>query len=302
MKIFTLSKRGFAVAIVSILSLFLTQNTKACVDYHLNVRFICHYDDPNYQNISLTVTNLQLAGGSPNEFCSCGITGYTSMWSNIQYVAFVDSGTTNTIPGFDVWTPDANANNAWDNVLSTGNWNAFVQDVNTTLAPGTPVELIIRASLPPGYTFSVIDSSISNTAVGTDEWDNTNQTLANSHQSITWGWSQQTTYFAEGAGSTYFSDLDAALLVSVADQLKPQFDLYPVPAVDQLYVKLGNVELQLRSAKVFSATGQLVAELNAQDFESGLARLDLSAYPQGIYFLRLDTENGTETKKFSKVD
>ena len=277
----------------------LTTPTKACVDWHTTVFVTCHYDTVNFTDIAITVSNLRLFGGNPNEFCSCAITNWTNIFSQINYVAFVDSGTTNPLPGFDVWNADANATNSWESVLATGDWSGYVSSVNGAGLPaGQAVELIIRASLPMGYTFSLIDSSLTVTQLGTDEWDNTNQTLANSHQSITGFWTGgQPTYIAEYS-STYFDDLDNAILTSVADRLEEKLiEVGPVPAKDRLYVHLRNDNFILETAEVFNMSGQKVMEIPLAGLHSGRMELDVSAYPNGVYFLKLQTQQGVQTEK-----
>lgn len=279
----------------------LSQPAKACVDYHTTVFITCHYDTVNFTDIAITVSNLRLFGGNPNDFCSCGITNYTDVFTNIHYVAFVDSGTTNPVTGFDVWNADANSTNAWESVLATGDWSGFVSGVNGNgLQSGSPVELIIRASLPAGYYFSLLDSNVYATQLGTDEWDNTNQTLANSHQSITSFWTGWPgTFIAEHSGSTYFSDLDNSIITSLDEKIEPSYlEIGPVPAMDRLYVHLNNPDLTLQSASLYNLSGQKVGRVPLDGLRSGKVELDVSTYPEGVYFLKLETTSGVQTKKF----
>ena len=292
------------LALLLIGPLFLAQPAKACVDYHTTVFITCHYDTTNFTDIAITVSNLRIFGGNPNDFCSCGITNYTNMFSQIQYVAFVDSGTTNPLAGFDVWTPNSNASNAWESVLATGNWNGFVSGVNQNgLVVNAPVELIIRASLPPGYTYSVLDSNITVTQLGTDEWSNTNQNLVNSHQSITGFWTGGApTLIAEQGNSTYFQDLDNAILLNVDNAVERAYlEVGPVPARDELRVKLNQPHLFLEDAAVYNTAGQLIDRVPLTELRSGNASVDVSAWPEGIYFLRVRTATGDQTKKITII-
>lgn len=299
-KKFTL--KHFLLAGLMLFGISLSQQSRACVDQAAWVRVTCHYDTVNWEDVAVTVSNLNLAGGAPNQFCSCAINGVTSIWSDIQYVAFVDSGTTNPVAGFDVWTPDANASNAWSNVVQFGTWDGFVANVNQNgLLNGVPVELIIRAKLPMGFTFSVLDSSLSSSQVGTDEWDANGDSLANSHQQVNWLTSGGApTYMPEGAQSTYFDDLDNALMTSLEEQLQPALlEIFPVPVVDKLYVKLADPSLFIEGLELYSVNGQQMMEI--EHLNQGPAVLDMSGYVPGVYFLRVRTDEGMVTKKVIKT-
>lgn len=280
---------------------FLATPTKACIDFHTTVFITCHYDTTNWTDISVTVSNLRLFGGNPNDFCSCGITNYTDVFSNIQYVAFVDSGTTNPVAGFDVFNADANSSSAWESVLATGDWSGFVSSVNGNgLTGSAPVELIIRASLPMGYTFTLLDSNLQVTQLGTDEWDNANQTLANSHQSISGFWTGgAATFIAEDPANGYFQDLDNAILLSTEGPAVPSYlKIGPVPATDRLFIHLENPSLSLLNAAVYNVEGRLVGNVPLDAIRSGKTEVDVSAYPEGVYFIKLKTEKGEQTEKF----
>jgi Secretion system C-terminal sorting domain len=274
--------------------------SKACVDYHNDsVYVIVHYDSTNFTDVTLTLTNLRLFGGNPNQFCSCGITSYTNVFSNILYVAFVDSGTTNPVQGFDVWDASANAANAWNNVVATGNWSGFVSMVNANgLAANAPVELLIRARLPVGATFYLMDSAIYYTQMGTDEWFDGSQTLGNTHQSVS-GIDGPFDYRPEAPGSTYFSDLDAIFLTGrTAPQQRDGIDVFPVPAQDKVYVALRDPGSTLDRIEVYDAIGRIVFQQNAS--ESRQSELNFAGLPTGMYFLQLHSDKGVLTKRIVK--
>jgi hypothetical protein len=122
---------------------------------------------------------------SPGQSCSCGLQSWTSIFSNIYYVAFVDSGTDNPVNGFPIWVPDVNANNSWASATASPGWKGFVSDVTATLSSGSPVELVVYATVPAGYTLLVADSALRSSQIGADEWDKAGDSLANTHQSTT---------------------------------------------------------------------------------------------------------------------
>lgn len=283
--------------------LFSTPNeTKACVDYHNDSVFvIVHYDStfsPN-TDVSITLSNLQLFGGSPNQFCSCGVNSITNIFSDILYVAFVDSGTTNPVAGFDVWDASANASNAWAGVVASGNWSGFVAQVNGNgLTPGGKVELLIRARLPVGYTFAFMDTTLTVMKMGTDEWFDSQQTLGNTHQSVS-GVEYGFQYISEGQNSTYFADLDAAYLTGRKDpESLLGLQLFPVPAMDKVYVRLNNPSNAIKELQLLDAAGRVLQS------HSGLSgqqtQLDLADLPNGLYFIKVSSALGTETKRILK--
>jgi hypothetical protein len=163
-----------------------TKITKACIDYIQTPPPLTVKIDSTWTKFEMTVHNLQIFAGAPGDFCTCGLVTYAPFFDFIYYVAFVDSGTTNPINGFDVWNPNASATNAWSAQIPFSTWNGFVAAVINNMTPNTPVELIIKADLPAGYTaFWQVDSTLSVSGLGADEWDNTNDTLAFTHNSIT---------------------------------------------------------------------------------------------------------------------
>lgn len=274
-------------------------SARACVQTHDSVYTKVHYETPGNTDVSITLTNLRLATGTPNEFCSCGITAVTSIFSQILYVAFVDSGTINPIPGFDQWNPSAQASNAWNSVLTTNDWSAFVSSVGASgLQFNRPVELIIRARLAPGYTYTLLDSILYVAQLGTDAYDNANQVLGNMHQDIS-GIQGPHTLIPEGPGSTYFATLDAALMTSNRPALPAyQLEIYPVPARDELRISLSDPLNVVHSMEVFDMQGRRITE--TADLKSHAETMDISQLPTGVYLLKVSTSNGVVTKKFSK--
>jgi hypothetical protein len=276
------------------------QQARACVQVHDSVYVRVHYETPGNTDVSITVTNLRLATGTPNEFCSCGITNVTNVFSTILYVAFVDSGTTNPYQGFDVWDASAPAANAWNTVLATNDWSAFVSEVNSNgLTFNHPVDLIIRARLAPGYTYSFLDSALYVSQLGTDAYDNTNQVLGNMHQDIS-GFQGPHTLIPEGPGSTYFANLDAALMTSKPDpKVLENLSVYPVPARDRLNVALHNPLNSLVEIAIFDAMGKRIQQLDVKGQE---AIVDVAALPKGVYFMKVTTANGVKTQRFVTAD
>ncbi len=158
---------------------------KACVDYWTppSITVTVHYN-AMFTEALVVVSNLSLFGGPNGAFCSCAITTVTDDFSDLQYIAFVDSGTYEPVAGFAPWDASVSAGSAWSTIQS-GDWNGFIAEVvGPGISTGTPVELLIRAALPPGASFSSLDSTITYSALGTDEWSPTDEELTFSHNSL----------------------------------------------------------------------------------------------------------------------
>lgn len=71
--------------------------------------------------------------------------------------------------------------------------------------------------------------------------------------------------------------------------------IYPNPVENTLFIKVSNLEVKL--LQLFDANGRLIREMeniSAQD------QMDVSALKQGLYYIRLITEEGVVSKKFIK--
>lgn len=276
---------------------FNSHSAQACVDPDSIVVRTAY--DTTYQNIAITVSNIRLFTASPTQFCSCAITSFTNVFSNILYVAFVDSGTTNPV-GFKPWTQSANASSAWESVISTGNWNGFVSQIASATSPGTPVELIIRAELPAGYTFSLLDSAIVVSRLGTDEWDNDNQTLSNSHQEIYGFWERGgPSYTAISPDSSYFDDLDNNITTSISRLRNAEafVSLFPNPATDRLRIEVDEAYQQIDEIRLLDIRGRAVRTLVSAGSSSMEMDVDLSPFKPGVYLLEVHTDEGILTRK-----
>lgn len=176
--------------------LLINNTSKACVDYHPDSVVINILADTVNCNFILEISNLNMFGGNPNDFCSCGITNALPPGSTIEWVAFVDAETQEPVEGFDLWSFSGAAGDSWeDSDLGTIDWNGFVSGVNSAgIVAGQDVNLWIileMDSSDPQWSWlcNADEGSMweffGQFSFGTDEWDDDNGVLANSHQSIT---------------------------------------------------------------------------------------------------------------------
>jgi len=86
--------------------------------------------------------------------------------------------------------------------------------------------------------------------------------------------------------------------LSTSDFPKTKFQLYPNPAIDELFVSITNPRENLK-IKIFNIEGKLLSTQNLA-FETQTS-IDVSQLTNGIYFLNIENENGAvEMKKFIK--
>jgi hypothetical protein len=177
----------------------------------------CSYAD----KIEIRLSNLRMMNESPNKICACALSSFASLFSNLQYVAFVDSGTNNPYNGFAGFQNDQAYDAAWNTSQSAfGGWSGFIADViNGGLQADDPVEMVIRAMAPPN-TLVAIDSFCVDTLLtfrleesnlGTDAWDPIAADLDESHQGVR-GLENPT---LSQVSEAYFTALDDAILNNI---------------------------------------------------------------------------------------
>ncbi|MFT5820792.1 MAG: hypothetical protein ACI8ZM_002040 [Crocinitomix sp.] len=277
----------FLISIFFISATF-TNKVKACVDYHPTIFVTCDYD-ATYSEILIRVHNMQLFGSPDGVFCTCGISNHTDVFTNINYVAFVEPETVNPIAGFVPWDANAPAAASWD-ALEAGDWDAFLAETTAAgLITGDPVELIIRATLPPGYTATLLDSNLVVSELGTDEFDNTAGELAESHNSIS--------NFISGGPITYnelplayFTAIDNHIAtVNSVDENTINITVYPNPTQDIIYLNVTDEALgSLNNIKITDVNGKLILEEKFQP------EIVVSHLPKGLYFIKVETEGDND--------
>jgi len=257
-----------------------------CVDLHPDpIDVIINIDSLNGNcDIEVRITNLEMFGGAENEFCSCAFTGFFDNYVEFEYLSFVFAGTNNPLPGFEMYTFSDAAGEEWDTAdPSSLDWNGFISSVTASgIEPGIFVDLVIRFSWT-SETWSCTDIGslqeiLSGGGISTDEWDPTNGTLADSHQSISFfNWDNMTFQFTPPG---YFETLDNDILGfynGIDETQGLQLSIWPNPAVDEFYIE-GNISLG--EIAVLNALGQRVFESYVHD---KTLRIVSSAFAPGVY-------------------
>ncbi|GAB5539982.1 MAG: hypothetical protein Salg2KO_20850 [Salibacteraceae bacterium] len=206
----------------------LINDSKACFDPDTTIVVIVNYDTIDSggcayaSEVAIRISNLRVMNESPNKICACGFKNLDSTFSNINFLAFVDSGTNNPYNGIALFDSKLQASTAWDNSAGNGSWGGFIADViNGGLSATSPVEFIIRAKAAEGLVF--IDSNCTGSATleeqvngldfGTDAWDPILEDLDQSHQSIRELGEQQPVQMIQ-RNALFFSNLDGDILLN----------------------------------------------------------------------------------------
>jgi len=77
------------------------------------------------------------------------------------------------------------------------------------------------------------------------------------------------------------------------NNLSSQISIYPNPVKNELFIKLNN--LKVTKMSIFDYSGRLVKSIN-----ENVNSINVSDLQQGIYFLKVSTENGESIKRFKK--
>lgn len=275
-------KLNFFILIV--IALTVNFKAKACVDYHPVPPTITVKVDSNFNKIEITVHQLNIFAGNAGDFCTCGLSDYANIFPSIYYVAFVDSGTTNPVIGFDIWNTNASSTTAWSAVMPGTNWSGFVAEVITGMTPGAPVELIIRADLPAGFTsLLIIDSSLAFTNLGTDQWDNNSNILANTHQSVS------------GFGASQISLVPSVYFTGLNDlDMDFQIKVFPNPNSGEFSVVMPE-SVPESELGIYNMLGE---KIHWQKMNSGYTGIDMGIQKKGLYLIQIVKEGKLlKTKK-----
>lgn len=303
-------------------------NAKACVDPDSVVIIIVNYDTlntfpcPTANQVELRFTNLRLMSEEPNKICACGLSSFSDIFTDLDYIAFVDSGTNNPYVGFTEFLNNASSSASWNTAApNTGGWTGMVSEViNFGLNPTHAVDLVVRLSAPPN-TVIVFDSlcqnppltqKVSESFLGTDEWDASNSTLKNDHMSV----KSLNTNLTPGSSITYnevdkahFTQMDndilGALIPTGTGTLvklpENSWNAYPNPASNEVTLAFSNSGNQAISARIRDLSGRVIHQLmNQQIVPAGLNSYTLSLpsnIAAGTYLLEVSQENKTSAQQ-----
>ncbi len=92
--------------------------------------------------------------------------------------------------------------------------------------------------------------------------------------------------------------LDPGDPTGVSEVTANRFNIFPNPATDKIKITFHSVVAENYSIEFFNTLGQSVMKEKMENFSGDYSKtFDLSTLESGIYFVRLSTPAGTETKK-----
>jgi hypothetical protein len=260
--------------------LFFHNGVQACVDYHPQP-FSTIVVDSFFNHIEVTVHNMHLFGGSNGEFCTCAFGSFYDLLTDVYYIAFVDSGTTNPIDGFEVWQVDANATAGWSAIIPGNQWEGFVAAVSYSGLPaGKPVDLIVRANLPDGYDYSTLDSAVYTTSYGTDAADPSTHYPSNMHQSVT------------GLGSYQVVTVSDSYFTGIQVPQIQQVSVFLNQALDEIIIRSA---IPINKVELITMNGAIIA--TESSISENEFRITIQGFSSGLVIVNVATGAGITTKK-----
>lgn len=107
------------------------------------------------------------------------------------------------------------------------------------------------------------------------------------------------TIYTNGDSEVTFSNEIMGSLLGVTDLefLNTDVQIYPVPAENDVTIKLGsNVQLD-KPIEVYDSLGKHVLSIDSSEFQNGKVTKNINALQSGIYFVKLHADNTILTKK-----
>ncbi|MCR4965290.1 MAG: T9SS type A sorting domain-containing protein, partial [Bacteroidales bacterium] len=83
----------------------------------------------------------------------------------------------------------------------------------------------------------------------------------------------------------------------VQTYLEKSVNLYPNPATEMVSVAVSDANIQISSVEVYNVYGQLINVIESND---NPLRINVSGMADGMYYVRVTTDNGVVTKNFVK--
>lgn len=276
------------LTLLSIFSLATISSSKACIDTTTTIWTTIEVD-PALTEAIIRVHNMELFGSPSGELCTCSNWDHFGVFTEIDYILFVEAGSLRPIEGFDGWDESAIAAIAWSDFYGSGtasSWTGFLANtIGAGLPAGQEVEMIIRAEVAPGYTVSTLDTSLRWVGLGTDAFDLSDSSIMYHHHNFV--------TFTSGGPATintvplsHFVDFDNALVgVSRIDDEYKGLKFSPNPVNDLLYFTALDPANNPKVVSVFNLLGEEVIRTRYSQ------RLDASSLAPGSYSVIVEFED-----------
>lgn len=300
----------FTVAFSMLLAfLSFAPNADACVDPNTLITTTVNFSD-DFTEIEVRLGNLKFETEQPNVFCSCALASYDGVFTNPNYIAFVLAGTNTPYGNFDEWGNTSEADDAWSTEYpGYPDWTGYIAEViNAGLSTDDEVELVIRASTPPG-TYAVqsdLDSSMFLTTLGTDMWLPDEMTMAFDHTGIRNLRNDVSSFTMNEMSMDYFEQLDNGILSADIEINSPTFnlDIFPNPVAEQLSVSFNLPKTATVNLSIRDISGKLIANLYQEKLPEGEQRIPLEVAAilseNNLYLLEIEVDGIKGVRKFVK--
>ncbi len=294
-------KQLLSFVLVMALLAFNPKEAKSCIepDPATLITVTTNYSE-DLTEIAIILGNLKFMEEEPNVFCSCALANYTGFWSHLEYVAFVYTGTNTPYPNMPVWESTEPVDAAWEGAYpSLGEWEGFISEViNDGLTPDDDVELVIRASTPPGYFVEVsgLDTLLLQSNLGTDAWDVVAGELVDDHQGVrNIGTDNSSKVFNE-VSDDYFSNLDEGITSNTVEVISSlPFEVSPNPSKGAVTLKYSLEKATVVSVNLRDLSGRLVYSKPKEQQSDGNQQMILDVpegmLPGGLYFVEILSED-----------
>ena len=114
-----------------------------------------------------------------------------------------------------------------------------------------------------------------------------------------WNYSAQITIDGSTVSNTWYGDSSVVNEYTAVENItadKPEFSVFPNPAVNQVSIDLSQFSNQSVTLKVVNILGQEFYHESATNEGSGLKTLNTSNWASGIYLISVETQNGLVSK------
>ena len=106
------------------------------------------------------------------------------------------------------------------------------------------------------------------------------------------------TIYVEGESEFTFSNIVDGNLLGISDEeLSGMISVYPVPAIDVLYIETNTSFDASSEILLYNVLGQLVNRIDTSN-QGNRITLDVSQLSNGIYFLKIQKDGAISNKKF----
>ncbi len=98
--------------------------------------------------------------------------------------------------------------------------------------------------------------------------------------------------------NTYIDNINLDYLLGIEDTILTGINMYPNPAKDTVFMTLSNQAVTDASIVIVNSLGQTVKTISNQELGNGSAlAIDIAGYSTGIYFVTINSDNISTTKK-----